>query len=97
LSESSNFGLKNKKHNNGEWKLFTRNTSNSKLCFVAAFLRILQRFVKLMGMKETQPLSVYKTSTGEIQNITTADVERALRYAAAKAYNLDEIILGAGA
>ena len=80
-----------KNHDNGEWKLFTRNTSNSKLCFITAFLRILQRFVKLMGMNETQPLSVYETDTGEIQNITTADVERALRHAASKAYNLDPI------
>ena len=44
-----------------------------------------------MGANETQPLSVYKTSTGEIQNITTADIKQALRHAASKAYNLDPI------
>ena len=78
-----------KNHDNGEWKLFTRNVSNSKLCFITAFLRILKRFVKLLGENEIQPLSVYRTTNGITQNITTADVERSLRHAATKAYNLD--------
>ncbi len=63
--------------------------SNSKLCFIAAFLWILKQFVKLLGANEIKPLSVSQKTNGIVQNVTTAVVERSLRHAATKAYNLD--------
>ena len=86
-----------KNKDNGEWKLFVRNTSNSNLCFVTSFLRIIQRYLTLVGTSETLPLSVYRhspnigSSKPVVLNITTARVETALRTAAAQAYSLDPI------
>ena len=79
-----------------EWKLFVRNTNNTHLCFVNAFLRIIKRYLSLVGTSELLPLSVYRTvvsgsSEPVVLNITTARVEIALRAAASKAYNLDPI------
>ena len=82
--------------NNGEWKFFVRNIDNPALCFVTSFLRILARFFALIGPERTEfPLSIYRTNdspTGTVLNITTADVERSLRAAAAKLFNLHSIV-----
>ena len=85
-----------KNNDNGEWKLFVRNETNTQLCFVTSFLRIIQRFVTLVGPSETLPLSVYRSAPAgspksTVLNITTALVETAIRAAAAQAYHLNPI------
>ncbi|KAI2514099.1 hypothetical protein MHU86_483 [Fragilaria crotonensis] len=74
---------------NGEWKLFTRNSKNPHLCFVSNFLRILVRHKLLTNSSPVQPLSVYRGTDGIPYNITTVDIDNILRQAAAKVYNLD--------
>jgi hypothetical protein len=74
---------------NGEWKLFTRNHSNTNLCFVSNFLQILARHKRLANSSPTQPLSVYRGEDGVAYNITTVDIDATLRTAAAKVYQLD--------
>ncbi|KAI2510867.1 hypothetical protein MHU86_3488 [Fragilaria crotonensis] len=74
---------------NGEWKLFTRNNSNTNLCFVSNFLQILARHKRLANSSPTQPLSVYRGNDGVAYNITTVDIDATLRAAAAKVYQLD--------
>ena len=85
-----------KNGNNGEWKLFVRNTDNPALCFVTSFLNILARFFALIGPERTEfPLSIYRTVNGSnatVLNITTADVERSLRAAASTLFNLHPIV-----
>jgi len=78
-----------KNGDNGEWKLFVRNTNNPNLCFIEAFIKILQRYHLLTDGNIQNPLSIYRAPTGTVYNITTADVERTLRATAASLFNLD--------
>jgi hypothetical protein len=78
-----------KNGDNGEWKLFVRNTNNTNLCFINAFLQILQRYHLLTDGNLKNPLSIYRAPTGTVYNITTADVERTLRATAASLFHLD--------
>ena len=80
-----------KNGDNGEWKLFTRNHSNPRLCFVSNFLAILNRHRTLTASSLTQPLSVYRGADGIAYNITTVDIEAVMRRAAATIYNLDPV------
>ena len=79
---------------NGEWKLFTRNSTNPPLCFVSNFVSILQRHKKLTNSCPVTPLSVYRGDTNGVpwNNITTVDIETVIHTkAAATVYNLDPI------
>ena len=80
-----------KNGDNGEWKLFTRNTAKPALCFVTNFMAILLRHKILTNSSPVQPLSVYRGSDGSACNITTVDIELVIRRAAAILYNLDPV------
>jgi hypothetical protein len=68
---------------NGEWKLFTKNVANPKLCFATHFMAILKRHSILTNSSPHMPLSVYKGTDEQLYNITTVEVERVIRAAAA--------------
>ncbi|KAI2502459.1 hypothetical protein MHU86_12035 [Fragilaria crotonensis] len=76
---------------NGEKKLFVRNTKNPAICFVTNFMQILKRHAELTNKHPNLPLSIYRHSNGSIYNITSADVETGIRNAASKLFNLDPI------
>ena len=84
---------KNSNHN--EKKLFVRNHSNPRLCFIRAFLQILNRYATLIGISTTEfPLSIYRRDPhpdSPILNITTADVERSIRSVAAELFSLHPV------
>jgi hypothetical protein len=76
---------------NGEKKLFVRNTKNPAICFVTNFMQILKRHAELTNKHPNLPLSIYRHSNGSIYNITSTDVETGIRNAASKLFNLDPI------
>ena len=76
---------------NGEKKLFVRNPKNPRVCFVMHFMQILRRHAQLTKSDITLPLSVYRNESGATNNITSANVERSLREAASKLFNLDPV------
>ena len=76
---------------NGEKKLFVRNTTKPQVCFVTNFMQILARHASLTNSNPKLPLSVYRDQSGAPCNITSVDVETSLRHAAAKLYNLDPV------
>ncbi len=74
---------------NGEKKLFVRNTKNPKICFVANFMQILARHAKITKSSRTVPLGIYIDTDNQPSNITSAAVELCMRDTASKLYNLD--------
>jgi hypothetical protein len=76
---------------NGEWKLFTKNIVNPNLCFATHFMAILKRHAILTNSSPHMPLSVYKGTNGQPYNMTTVEVERVIRAAAATLFQLDPI------
>jgi hypothetical protein len=76
---------------NGEKKLFVRNTKSPAVCFVTHFMRILARHAKITKSDQKIPLSVYNASDGTPCNITSAAVETCMRSAASKMFNLDPV------
>ena len=76
---------------NGEWKLFTKNVANPKLCFATHFMAILKRHAILTNSSPHIPLSVYKGTDGQPYNIKTVEVEHVIRTAAATLFQLDPI------
>ena len=80
-----------KNNQNGEVRLFTRNVENASLCFIENFIAILKRHKLLTNSSPIHPLSVYRAPDGVAYNIISADVERAIRRAAATLYKLDPV------
>ena len=80
-----------KNNKNGEVRLFTRNIANPPLCFIENFMAILKRHKLLTNSSPIHPLSVYRASDGVAYNIISADVEQAIRRAAATLYKLDPV------
>ena len=91
---------KNGEHD--ETKKFSRNDEKPHLCFIRAKLRIIRRFITLVGWNYTLPLSVFSTldtappSTPHdgppaltTRNITSTEIEFSMRRAAATVYNLN--------
>jgi hypothetical protein len=76
---------------NGEKKLFVRNTAKPHICFIQNFMEILKRHAKLTQSNPKLPLSVYRDRAGRTCNITSSDVETLMRQAAAKLFNLHPI------
>ena len=76
---------------NGEKKLFVRNTKNPKVCFVTNFMCILARHATITKSDPRVPLSVYTTSDGTPCNITSAAMETCMRDVASKMFNLDPV------
>ena len=91
---------KNGEHD--ETKKFSRNDDKPHLCFIRAKLRIIRRFITLIGWDYTLPLSVFSTldsapkSTPHegkpattTRNITSDEIEFSMRRAASNIYNLN--------
>ena len=79
-----------KNGNHGEQRLFTRNHKRKKRCFVLRMLRIIKRFVRLVGAdKVDTPLAVYKHPTKGVIFITDNDIRDTLRSLACDVYGLD--------
>jgi hypothetical protein len=76
---------------NGEERQHTRNPNPSSPCHVKSSMRIVQRFVRLVGKKSHVPLCVYRHNNGETRYIQAADVEKFMRLAASKVYKLDPV------
>ena len=81
-----------KNGDNGQEKLFVRNTNpNATCCVVSALSRIFRRFRILMGAWRTGvPLAVYQPAPyHEARMITAPQIEHAMRVSAAELYSLD--------
>jgi hypothetical protein len=82
-----------KNGSHGEERLYTQNPNQNGLCFVRGMLRIVNRFVRLHGTdSHNTPLSTYRnTESGPPQLITSNNIDKIMRQAAATVYNLDPI------
>lgn len=80
-----------KNGNNGERRLFTRNTRDPNLDVVSHWLQIASRFVRLVGWQDTTtPLSVYQQyGSTAIRIVTAGEIETTMRRLAATSYNID--------
>jgi hypothetical protein len=79
-----------KKGNDGEKRVFVRNHQNPKLCFVALMLRIVKKFIHLVGWESAStPLAIYQSSFGTICYITSTDINCTMRATAAEVYGLN--------
>jgi hypothetical protein len=76
---------------NGASRLFTRNDSYPDMCFIRCLLRIVKRFIRLVGADSDKPLCVCRDALGKIRYITSHDINYVFRRAAAAVYNLDPI------
>jgi len=81
-----------KNQNNGEIRIYVRNKTNDDQCFVAALMRVVKRFIDILGPNESLPLSVYLDSSGNPRNITSDEIEKAMRRSATAVYNLDPVL-----
>jgi hypothetical protein len=77
-----------KNGDNGETRVFTANTSNTRLCFVRLIFHIFRQFIRLVGWEYDTPLCIYRETTGAICLITATNIKSAMRAAAAAVYNL---------
>jgi hypothetical protein len=80
-----------KNGHDGEERQHTRNCSKNAPCHVSSMMRIVQRFVRLVGPRSHVPLCVYRTDQGKVRYITASLIEATFRMAAAKVYKLDPI------
>jgi hypothetical protein len=79
-----------KNGNNGEQRVFMRNTNNTTLCFVTLMLCIFKRFIFLLGWEATAtPMAIYQTPASDICAITANDINVAMRATASAVYGLD--------
>jgi hypothetical protein len=77
-----------KNGDNGQTRIWLRNTHSDKYCFIAAILRILRRFISLVGWDYETPLCIF--NEGNTPRLITSNyIETALRDAAALVYNID--------
>jgi hypothetical protein len=77
-----------KNGDNGQTRNWLRNTHSERYCFIAAILRILRRFIALVGWNYEIPLCVFaEDNTPRL--ITSNYIEAALRETAALVYNID--------
>jgi hypothetical protein len=78
-----------KNGDNGATHLFTRNESFPDMCFVRLLLRIVRRFLRLVGEDHTKPLCLCRDPLGSIRCITSTDISFVFRRAASAVYKLD--------
>ena len=79
---------------NGEEKLFTRNTNRGGMCFVSAMLRIVRRFARIRSAQDlATPLALYKGSpTCDAPSfVTSVQIEKMMRSLASKVYSLHPV------
>ena len=77
-----------KNRNNGEIKLFVRNSANPSRCFVLTMARIIRRFFRLVGHRTGIPLAVYKRGS-EVVYLTEGVIAKTMKSLACTVYNLD--------
>jgi hypothetical protein len=82
-----------KNGSNGEQRLFSKNRKVGGKCFVKAMMRVLRRFVRLMGANDfTTPLAIYSPGPGVTPRlITSTEIESIMRKVASRLYNLDPV------
>ena len=80
-----------KNGDNGATRLFTRNDQFPSMCFIRLLVRIVKRFVRLVGEDFTKPLCVCLDALGKLRYITSSDISYVFRRAAAVVYKLDPI------
>ena len=74
----------------GERRMYAKNTDPKGFCMIKATLRIVRRFVHLVGTKDkTTPLAVFRNQYKKPVLITSRHVETHMRAAAAAVYNLN--------
>jgi hypothetical protein len=79
---------KNGQHN--EIRVWVRSQRNPVCCKIRAMLRIVRRFVGLVGMRHDLPLSIYRDpSTGVVINFDSDIIRKYLREAASAVYHID--------
>jgi hypothetical protein len=79
---------KNKNH--GEKRLFVRNETNPKCCYVIHAISIIQRFLRLVGQNKLDvPLAVYSHPDHGVVFITEKEITQTFRALACEVYNLD--------
>jgi hypothetical protein len=80
-----------KNGDNGAQRLFTRNYNFPDMCFIRCLLRIVKRFIRLVGADSTKPLCVCQDVLGKLRYITSNDINYVFRRAAAAVYKLDPV------
>ena len=76
---------------NGEERQHTRNHSPTAPCHVTSCMRIVQRFVRLVGHRHHVPICVYRHENGATRYLTASVIESTFRTAAAHVYKLDPV------
>ena len=80
-----------KNGDNGATRLFTRNHSFPAMCFIRNLLRIVKRFIRLVGATSDKPLCICQDALGKLRYITSNDINYVFRRAAAAVYKLDPV------
>jgi hypothetical protein len=80
-----------KNGDNGATRLFTRNDRFPDMCFIRCLLRIVKRFIRLVGANSDKPLCICQDALGKLRYITSNDINYVFRRAAAAVYKLDPI------
>jgi hypothetical protein len=83
-----------KNNENGEKKVFSRNHKSVAFCVVTQWIRIVERFCRLVGAADlaTTPLAVYYDKyTKTVRYITSDKIEQVMRRIACTVYNLDPV------
>jgi hypothetical protein len=75
----------------GESKSYHKNQKCPGLCPVYRFLRIILRFIKLMGHTTDIPVSIYRDNTGAMHNIVRTDVDSVLQSTVQRLFKLDPV------
>jgi hypothetical protein len=76
---------------NGEERQHTRNNTPGAPCHITSAMRIVQRFVRLLGKEFQTPLGIYRHTTGAVRFITASIIESTFRMAASFVYKLDPV------
>ena len=73
-------------------RLFTANSADSPMCFIRCLIRIVRRFLRLVGGDLTKPLCICLDPLGKLRYITSSDISYVLRRAASAVYKLDPVL-----
>jgi hypothetical protein len=81
-----------KNGDHGQIIIFARNSTNQHLDLGAVWLRIIDRFIRLLGPRTDTPIGIYADSTSESPLfITNEEIQDVMRQLAIKTYSLDPI------
>ena len=76
---------KNGNHGKKRLLVWSDHDINAVLCMI----RVVKRFIRLVGWDYETPLAVYQDTDGTIRYMSSAEVETVMRDAAANVYDLD--------